>query len=157
MKLLNYLSNLLDVFEIKGYFVLFGNYFFSNFVLGQGIFATWLLTNNLTRDHYIVGAIGQFFFVSLYYFYEKQNGIVYKSNLGYIQRTLWNLAKINAGGLAALFLTQFVAVKFFTVFIGFEVVLAFLLGILSHYFIRFIEKIMKIKEQELDDKINESM
>ena len=37
---------------------------------------------------------------------------------------------------------------------GFEVVLAFIIGILSHYFVRFIEKIMKIKEKELDEKIN---
>lgn len=154
MKTLSYISHLLDVFEIKAYVFLFGNYFFGHFILGQSLITNWLLINNLSADHYIIGAIGQFFFVSLYYFYEKQNGIVYKSNLGYLQRTLWNLTKINAGGIGALFLTKFVAIKFFTIFLGFEVVLAFILGVLSHYFIRFIEKIMRIKEKELEEKIN---
>ena len=50
--------------------------------------------------------------------------------------------------------TKFIAIKLLTIFVDFEVVLAFLIGISSHYFIRFIEKIMKLKEKELDDKIN---
>lgn len=148
------LTHLLDAFEIKGYLFVFANYFFGYFVLGQGMIQSWLLSNDLIGDYYIIGAIGQFFFVSLYYFYEKQNGIVYKSNLDFIQRAIWNLTKINAGGIGALFLTKFIAIKFLTVFVGFEVVLAFIIGILSHYFVRFIEKIMKIKEKELDEKIN---
>ena len=154
MKFQDFFSHVFDAFEIKGFAWIFGNYFFGHLVLGQGLITGWLLGNNLTADHYIVGAIGQFFFVSLYYFYEKQNGIAYKSNLGYFQRAIWNLAKINAGGIGALFLTKFISIKLFTIFIGFEVVLAFIIGILSHYFIRFIEKIMKLKEKELDNKLD---
>lgn len=154
MKLYVFFSHLFDAFEIKGFAWIFGNYFLGNLVLGHGLVTGWLLSNNLTADHYIVGAIGQFFFVCLYFFYEKQNGIAYKSNLGYIQRAIWNLTKINAGGIGALFLTKFVSIKFLTIFIGFEIVLAFIIGILSHYFVRFIEKIMKLKEKELDNKID---
>ena len=146
---LSFIDSTFDFFESKGLFAIIVSSSISKFVLGMSTIALWLSTNGFQADHYIIGAIGQFIWVSLNHFIDTKNNVSYKSNLDIFWRLIWNLVKINAGGLLALLFTPFLSTKVLTIFTDFQPVLAAAIGVLSHYFVKFVEQYMKIKEKEL--------
>lgn len=150
MKFFDFIDFISNSLETKGvFFAIISTVI--GFGIGSGSISSAMISNGYFPDHYIIGSIGQFVYLALDYAQKRKKGVIFVSNLDAVSHLIWNIIKIICGGFLALFFTPIISQKVFTIFIGYEWPLSFILGIMASFLIKWIEKIMKWKEKQFDD------